>query len=77
MPFFERGGGGQNICKTQRGRTLEGLGMQWEDLMNQSWSVSTLSPSLKPLKSYAFMDFNFNVLALQTINYRSKSFKYF
>ena len=33
-------------------------------------SVPTLSPSLKPLKSYTFMDFNFNVLAPQTINYR-------
>ena len=61
----------------QRGRPLEGLGMQWEDLMDRSWSVPTLSPSLKPLKSYTFMDFNFNVLAPQTINYRCKSFKYF
>ena len=54
----------------QRGRPLERLGIQWEDLMDRSWSVPTLSPSLKPLKSYTFMDFNFNVLAPQTINYR-------
>ena len=54
----------------QRGRPLEGLGIEWEDLMDRSWSVPTLSPSLKPLKSYTFMDFNFNVLAPQTINYR-------
>lgn len=56
---------------------MEGLGIEWEDLMDRSWSVPTLSPSLKPLKSYTFMDFNFNVLAPQTINYRCKSFKYF
>ena len=61
----------------QRGRPLEGLGIEWEDLMDRSWSVPTLSPSLKPLKSYTFMDFDFNVLAPQTINYRCKSFKYF
>ena len=61
----------------QRGLPLEGLGMQWEDLMDRSWSVPTLSPSPKALKSYTFMDFNFNVLAPQTINYRCKSFKYF
>lgn len=54
----------------QRGRPLEGLGIQWKDLMDRSWSVPTLSPSLKPLKIYTFMDFNFNVLAPQTINYR-------
>ena len=61
----------------QRGHPLERLGIQWEDLMDRSWSVPTLSPSLKPLKSYTFMDFNFNVLAPQTISYRCKSFKYF
>ena len=61
------------ICKTLLLTEGPSLARAWNPmgrLMDRSWSVPTLSPSLKPLKSYFFMDFNFNVLAPQTINYR-------